>query len=263
MVDVTQRDRPWVIRTYSGHSSAQGVQRAVPQQPGQGPDRAVGRVRPADPDRLRRRPRARPRRGRQGRRPGAAPRRDAHAVRGHPPRGHEHVDDDQRDGDVAARALHRAGRGAGRRSRRPRRHDPERHREGVPLAGHVHLRARAEPPAHRRRHHPHGEAPAPLEPDQRLPVPPAGGGRDAGAGARVRARDRGRRARRGARLGSGERGGLPPGRRAHLVLHRRRASGSSRRCARCARSHGCGTASASSATASRTRSCDGSATACR
>ena len=53
------------------------VERALPVQPGPGPDRPLGRVRPAHPDRLRPRPPARGGRGRQGRRPGAAPRRDA------------------------------------------------------------------------------------------------------------------------------------------------------------------------------------------
>ena len=57
------------------------VERALPDQPGQGPDRPLGRVRPPHPDRLRPRPPARPRRGRQGRRAGTAPRRDARAVR--------------------------------------------------------------------------------------------------------------------------------------------------------------------------------------
>ena len=31
-------DRPWMMRTYAGHSTAREVQRAVPAQPGQGPD---------------------------------------------------------------------------------------------------------------------------------------------------------------------------------------------------------------------------------
>ena len=52
----------------------QGVQRAVPHQPGQGPDRAVDRLRPAHPDRLRPRRPPGPRRGRQGRRAGRPPR---------------------------------------------------------------------------------------------------------------------------------------------------------------------------------------------
>ena len=40
------------------------------------------------------------------------------AVRGHTARPHEHVDDDQRDRRLAARALHRRRRAPGRRSRR-------------------------------------------------------------------------------------------------------------------------------------------------
>ena len=90
------------------------VQRAVPAQPGQGPDRAVGRLRPADPDRLRPRRRAGPRRGRQGRRAGQPPRRHARAVRRHPARRDEHLDDHQRHRDVAARALRGRGAEAGR-----------------------------------------------------------------------------------------------------------------------------------------------------
>ena len=53
------------------------VQRALPAEPRQGADRPLGRLRPADADRLRPRRRARPRRGRQGRRAGPAPRRHA------------------------------------------------------------------------------------------------------------------------------------------------------------------------------------------
>ena len=110
-----RKDRPWLMRTYAGHSTARGVQRAVPAQPRQGPDRAVGRLRPADADRLRPRPRPRPRRGRPGRRPGLAPRRHAAAVPGHPAGADEHLDDHQRHRDVAAGALPGGRRGAGRR----------------------------------------------------------------------------------------------------------------------------------------------------
>ena len=47
-----ERDRPWMMRTYAGHSTAAQVQRAVPRQPGQGPDgadrsRSTCRRRPA------------------------------------------------------------------------------------------------------------------------------------------------------------------------------------------------------------------------
>ena len=126
-------------------------QRPVPPQPRQGPDRPVGRLRPADPDRLRPRPRAGPRRGRQGGRADLAHRRHAGPVRRHPAVADEHLDDDQRHRDVAARALPGGRRGAGRgggggpgrRGAGAGRHHPERHHQGVPLAGHLRLRARS------------------------------------------------------------------------------------------------------------------------
>ena len=89
----------------------QEVQRALPREPREGPDRPLDRLRPADADRLRPRPRARARRGRQGRRPGRPQGRHARAARRHPARRDEHVDDDQRDGRLAAGALHRHRRG--------------------------------------------------------------------------------------------------------------------------------------------------------
>ena len=150
-----------------------------------------------------------------------APRRHAHAVRRHPARRDEHVDDDQRHRDVAVRHVPRAGRGARRRPGAARGHDAERHREGVPVARHLHLRTRAVAPAHRRPRVPRGATRAEVEPDQRVLVPPAGGGRDAGRGGRVRAGDRDRRARRRARVGPGRRRRVPRGRRAHLVLRER------------------------------------------
>ena len=69
-----------VLRALDGR----GVQRAVPDEPRQGPDRAVDRLRPADADRLRPRLPDGPRRGRQGRRAGRPPRPHAHAARRHP-----------------------------------------------------------------------------------------------------------------------------------------------------------------------------------
>ena len=186
------RDRPWLFRTYAGHSSAAEQQRALPRQPRARPDRAVGRLRPADPDRLRQRPSARRRRGRPGRRAGRRAARHADAVRGHPARADEHLDDDQRDRALAARALHRRRRTPGRRARKARRHGAERPDQGVPVARHLHLPAAALAQAHRRRDRLHLPRDAALEPGQRLLLPPAGGGRDAGAGARLRARRRDR-----------------------------------------------------------------------
>ena len=124
----------------------------------------------------------------------------------HPARADEHVDDHQRHRCVAVGPLRRQRRGAGRRVRRAARHHPERHRQGVPVAWHVHLPARA----HRKRlivdmvawcaqHAPE------VEPDERLQLPPAGGRGDAGAGDRLLAGHRHRRARRGSRLGPGRR----------------------------------------------------------
>ena len=57
-----------------GPLHGRGLERAVPDEPRQGPDRAVDRLRSADPDRLRPRRPAGPRRGRQGRRAGRPPR---------------------------------------------------------------------------------------------------------------------------------------------------------------------------------------------
>ena len=95
-----------------------GFERALSQEPRQGPDRPLGRLRSADPDRLRQRSSARQGRGRQGRRADLASRRHARAVRRHPARRDEHLDDHQRDRRLAARALRRARRRAGRRARR-------------------------------------------------------------------------------------------------------------------------------------------------
>ncbi len=122
---------------------------------------------------------------------------------------------------MALRHVRRARRRTGRRPREALGHDAERHRQGVPVARHVHLPAGGVAPAHRRPDLPHGSQRPELEPDQRLPVPLPGGGRDPGAGDRVRARDRLQRPRCGARLRSDPRGRVPAGGGAHLVLRRR------------------------------------------
>ena len=203
-----------------GALDGRALERAVPPQPREGADGAVGRLRPADPDGLRRRPRARARRGRQGRRAGRPQGRHAGAARGHPARPHEHVDDDQRDGGVAARALHRRRGGGRRRRRRAPGHDAERHHQGVPLARDLRLPARAVPAADRRHRRLHGRARPALEPGQHLLLPPAGGGRDAGAGDRLRDGHGDRGARRGAP--ARRRGADGRGLRPHLLLRQRR-----------------------------------------
>ena len=101
--DKPLRDKPWIFRTYAGHSDRHGVERALPQESEQGADRAFGRLRSADADRLRQRPSARQGRGRQGRRADLASRRHARPVRRHPARRDEHVDDHQRHRRLAAR----------------------------------------------------------------------------------------------------------------------------------------------------------------
>ena len=234
-----------MMRTYAGHSSATDSNALYRTQPVEGPDRALGGLRPADPDRLRPRPPAGPRRGRQGRRPDPAPRRDAAAVRRHPARRDEHLDDDQRHRDVAARALpgRRRGAGGSRRARRGRirggarhagRHHPERHHQGVPLPRDLRVPARALAAADHRPDRLHRQPHPEVEPDQHLQLPPAGGRRDADAGARLRPVHRDRGARHGARL----RPGRPRGLRARSSAASRSSStpacGSSRRCARCA-----------------------------
>ena len=114
-------DRPWLMRTYSGHSSARAsnelyrtnlakgqtglsVAFDLPTQTGYDPDHPLAR-------------------GEVGKVgvpvPHLGEMRDA--LRRHPARRDEHVDDDQRHRDVAARHVPRAGRGARRRSRAARR----------------------------------------------------------------------------------------------------------------------------------------------
>ena len=85
----------------------------------------------------------------------------------------------------------------------PGRHHPERHRQGVPQPRHLHLPARPEPPPDRRHHRLHGAPRAQVEPDQRLQLPPPGGRGHARAGDRLRPGHRHRRPRRRPRLGQG------------------------------------------------------------
>ena len=239
------------------------IERPLPPQPCQGPDRPLHRLRSADADGLRQRPRAGSRRGGQGGCTGLPPGRHAHAARGHPARGDEYVDDHQRHGGVAARPLRGGGRRAGCRARQAHRHDPERHHQGIPLARHLRVPARAVAAldqGHRRLQLPHA---AQVEPRQRVLLSSAGGG----------ARRRCRRWRSRS----------PPHRRSWIPCaiparcRRRRsapwsaasrssstpACASSPRCARCVRSRSCGTRSRPSAMALPIRATGASATACR
>ena len=120
-----ERDRPWMMRTYAGHSTAKASNELYRKQHRQGPDRA-SRSRSTCPRRPATTPTTSWRAARSAR---SASRsrtgRHAHADGRHPAGRDEHVDDDQRHGRVAARALHRRRRGerrrAGARSRARRR----------------------------------------------------------------------------------------------------------------------------------------------
>ena len=256
-------DKPWIFRTYAGHSTAAksnelyrknlakgqtGLSIAfdLPTQTGYDCDHELAT-----------------RRGRQGRRAGLAPRRHADAAGRHPARTDEHVDDDQRHGRLAAGALRRHRRRAGRAAHHAHGHDPERHHQGVPVARHLRVPARAVAAADQGHDRLHPRCHAEMEPDQRVLLPPAGGGATpvqelAFALATAQAvLD----AVQGLRRGGARR--LRPGGRAHLILRQRRAAGSSPRSARCAPSPSCGTRSRRALRRAPTPSTACSATACR
>ena len=248
-----------------GALHARGDQRAVPDQPGQGPDRAVGGVRPAHADRLR------PRRARRPR---------ARSARSACPSPTSATWSSCSTASTSARmntsmtinasaswllALYIANAEAS--GRRPPRACRARRRttssRSTCPAGTYIFPPEAEPAADRRHDRLHRARRAAVEPDQRVQLPPAGGGGDARAGAGVRPRHRHRRARRRARQRSGGAGRLPRRSSGASASSSTPASASSRRCARCGRSPPCGTASARDATASPIPSCAASATACR
>ena len=153
----------------------------------------------------------------------------------------EHFDDDQCAGGVAAGALHRHGRGAGRGASRAARHDAERHHQGVPVARHLHLPARAVAAADRRHDRVHLSRASQVEPDERVQLSPAGGGGDAGAGDRFRAGQRLRRARCRAGARASARSATSRRWSAASPSSSTPASASSPRCARCVPSPSCGT----------------------
>ena len=104
------------------------------------------------------------------------------------------------------------------------RHDPERHHQGISLARHLCVSAGAVDAADQGRDPVHDQGDAEMESDECLLLSSAGGGRDAGAGARLCARHRDRRARRGQGLGRMRAGRIRRGGRAHLVLRQCRAA---------------------------------------
>ena len=98
------------------------------------------------------------------------------------------------------------------------RHDPERHHQGISLARHLRVPAGAVDAADQGRGDLHHDRAAEVESDERLLLSSAGSRRDAGAGAGLRARHRHRRARHGEGLRRGDAGEVRRGGRAHLVL---------------------------------------------
>ena len=199
------------------------LERALPPQPRQGPDRALGRLRPADPDRLRPRPRRSPA-ARSARSASRSPTRATCT------RCFDGIPLDEMNTSMTINATAAwllalyvtVAEENGRRARGAHGHDPERHHQGVPLARHLRLPARAVDAADRRHGRVHRQRDPELEPDQRLHLPPPGGRRDPGPGDRLRALDRDRGARRGQGARPGLRGGLPQGLRPDLVLRQRR-----------------------------------------
>ena len=219
------------------------VERALPHEPGARSDRPVGRLRSADPDRLRQRPSAGQGRGRQGRRADQPSRRHAHPVRRHPARPHEHVDDDQRAGGVAALALHRAAEAQGvERAKLQGTTQNDIIKEYL-CARDLHLPARAVAAADRRHDRLHLSRGSQVEPDERLQLSPAGSRRDADAGAGLRARPT--RSPCSTRCARAARCPRPTSRRWSAASRSSStpASASSPRSARCGRSPSCGTTS--------------------
>ncbi len=217
-----ERDKPWIFRTYSGHSTAAksnalykmnlskgqtGLSIAfdLPTQTGYDSDHelAKGEV------------------GKVG-----VPVSHIGDMRtlldGIPLGRHEHLDDDQRHRGVVAVALYRGGRRAGRAAHQADRHHPERHHQGISVARHVCVPAGAVAAADQGHHRVLDAGGAEVEPDQRMLVSSAGSGRDAGAGIGVCARYRHRRARHGESVGRGEARRVQQCRRARLVLRQRR-----------------------------------------
>ena len=156
------------------------------------PDRPVGRLRSADPARLRLGRSARRGRGRENRRRDRLARRHGDPPRGDPARSRLDVDDDQRSRGSSPPSLRAGCRGAGRVGREAARDGAERRSEGVRRAGQLHLSAAA---VHAARNRPlrllRGAA-AGVQHHLDLRVPHPRGGSERCAGARVHARQRDR-----------------------------------------------------------------------
>ena len=182
-----KRDKPWLFRTYAGHSTATASNELYRRNLAKGQTGlSVAFDLPTQTGYDSDHPLARGEVGKVG-----VPISHLGDMRslfeGIPLDRDEHLDDHQRHGRVAARALCRARRGAGRRQGQAHRHGAERHSERVSLARHLHLPARAVAAVDQGRNRLHRARDAEMESDQCLLLPFAGGGSDAGAGACLRA----------------------------------------------------------------------------
>ena len=110
------RSRFWTMRQYAGFSTAEESNQRYRYLLQTGPDRPVRRLRPADPDRLRRRRPDRAGRGGQGGRFDLVHPRYGAALRPDPAGQGLHVDDHQRPGWRSAGDVHRGGQAPGRRT---------------------------------------------------------------------------------------------------------------------------------------------------
>ena len=183
--DGPQRDRPWVMRTYAGHSSARAsnelyrrnlakgqtglsVAFDLPTQTGYDPDRPVGA-----------------RRGRQGRRPDLAFGRHAGLFREIP------LDQMNTSMTINATAMWllalyiATAEEQGVDAKRASGHHPERHHQGVPVARHVRVPACAFVSSDHRHGGLHRHQRSQVEPDQHLQLSPARSRRDNRSGDRL------------------------------------------------------------------------------
>ena len=130
-------DRPPVRRLLHGR----GIQRLLSQEPGGGPDRPVGGLRPPHPPGLRLGPPAGRRRRRQGRCRHRFRRGHEDPLRRHPARQDVGVHDDERRRAAGDGHVHRRRRGTGRAGSEAERHPAERHPQGVHGPEHLYLPA--------------------------------------------------------------------------------------------------------------------------
>ena len=194
--------RPWTMRQYAGFGTAKESNERYHHLVAAGHRRAVGRLRPADPDGLRLRRPGGLRRGRQGRRRDRLARGHADAVRRHPARTRSRTSMTINAPAAVLLLLYQlVAEEQGVAGRPDHRHDPERRAQGVHRPRHLHLPAGPLAPAdHRHLRLLQDRAPA-LEHHLDLRLPHGRGRGDARAGDRLhpRRRHRVRAGRRRAR----------------------------------------------------------------